>query len=132
MGNTYITNTKETFWKLSIKALYALLQFLCLRITIVALVLQLIWYYSTSWVSNIGDLVLVLIFWFRIIKCGWFFMPGIIVSNLPKIGNGWALAVKYAATVVYIGTHFFLQSLENSRSHNHAYNSLIFSKTRTN
>ena len=81
--------------------------FLWLRITIVALVLQLIWYYSTSWVSNIGDLVLVLIFWFRIIKCGWFFMLGIIASNFLKIGNGWAIVVKYATTVVYVGTHFF-------------------------
>ena len=29
---------------------------------IIALVFQLIWYYSISWVSNIGDLLLVLIF----------------------------------------------------------------------
>ena len=102
--------------------------FLWLRITIVALVLQLIWYYSTSWVSNIGDLVLVLIFWFRIIKCGWFFMLGIIASNFLKIGNGWAIVVKYATTVVYVGTHVFPQFLENSRSHSNAYNNLISSK----
>ena len=101
--------------------------FLWLRITIVALVLQLIWYYSTSWVSNIGDLVLVLIFWFRIIKCGWFFMLGIIASNFLKIGNGWAIVVKYATTVVYVGTHFFPQFLEKSRSHSNVYN-LISSK----
>ena len=91
------------------------------------LVLQLVWYYSTSWVSNIGDLVLVLIFWFRIIKFGWFFMLGIIASNFLKIGNGWAIVVKYVATVVYVGTHFFPQFLENSRSHSNAYN-LISSK----
>ena len=120
LGNTYITNTKETFWKLSIKALYALLQFLCLRITIVALVLQLIWYYSTSWVSNIGDLVLVLIFWFRIIKCGWFFMLGIIASNFIKMRYGWVIVIKYATTVVYVRTHLFPHFLENSRSHSNA------------
>ena len=79
---------------------YGLLGF---RITIVALVLQLIWYYSTSWISNKGDLVLVLIFWFRIIKCGWFFMLRIIESNFLKIGEGWAIVVKYATTVVYVG-----------------------------
>ena len=101
--------------------------FLWLRITIVASVLQLIWYYSTSWVSNIGDLVLVLIFWFRIIKCGWFFMQAIITSKFLKIGNGWAAVVKYDTTVVYVGTHFFPQFLENSRSHSNTYN-LIFSK----
>ena len=96
--------------------------FLWLSITIVALVLQLIWYSSTSWVSNIGDLVLVLIFWFRIIKCGWLFMLGIIASNFIKVGNGWAIVVRYATTVVYVGTHFFPQFLENSRSHSNAYN----------
>ena len=101
--------------------------FLWLRITIVALVLQLIWYYSTSWVSNIGDLVLELIFWFRIINCRWFFMLGVIASNFLKIGNGWAIVVKYATTVVYVGTHFFPQFLENSRSHSNVYN-IIFSK----
>ena len=65
-----------------------------------SLVLQLIWYYSTSWVSNIGDLVLVLIFWFRIIKCGWFSMLGIIASNFVKNDNGWSIVVKYATTIV--------------------------------
>ena len=64
-----------------------------------------------------GDLVLVLIFWLGIIKCGWFFMLGIIASNFLKIGNGWAIVVKYATTVVYVGTQFFPQLLENSRSH---------------
>ena len=101
--------------------------FLWLRITIVALVLQLIWYYSTSWVSNIGGLVLVLVSWFRIIKCGWFFKLGIMANNLLKIGNGWAIVVKYATNVGYIGTHFFPQFLESSRSHSNAYN-LISSK----
>ena len=75
---------------------------------------------GTSWVSHIGELVLVLIFWFRIIKCGWFFMLGIIASNFLKIGNGWAIVVKYATTVVYVGTHFFPQFLEKSRSHSNA------------
>ena len=106
--------------------------FLWLRITIAGLVLQLIWYYSTRWVSNIGDLVLALLFWFRIIKCGWFFMLGIVASNFLKIGNGWAVVVKYATTVVYVGTHFFLQFLENSRSHSNAYNLTFLEKTRTN
>ena len=101
--------------------------FLWLRITIVALVLQLIWYYSASWVSNISDFVFVLIFWFKIVKCGWFFMLEIIASNFLKIGNGWAIVVKYATTVVYVGTHFFPQFLENSRSHSNVYN-IIFSK----
>ena len=68
--------------------------FLWLRITTVALVLQLIWYHSTSWVSNMSDLVLVLIFWLAIFKCRWFFMLGIIASNFLKIGNGWAIVVK--------------------------------------
>ena len=71
--------------------------------------LQLIRYYSTGWVNNIDDLVLVLIFWFRTIKCGWFCMLGIIASNFLKIGNGWNIVEKYATTVyvyVYVGTHF--------------------------
>ena len=93
--------------------------FLWLRVTIVVLVLQVIWYYSTSWVSNIGDLVLVMIFWLRI-KCKWLFVLGIIASNLLKIRNGWAIFVKYVTTVVYVGTHFFPQFLENSRSHSNA------------
>ena len=54
-------------------------------------------------------------------------MLGIIVTNFLKIGNGWAIAVKYAATVVYVRAHFFPQFLENSRSHSSAYN-LISSK----
>ena len=92
-----------------------------------ALVLQLIWHYSTSWVCNIGDLVLVSIFWFRIIKCGWFFMLRIITSDFLKTGNCWAIVVKYATTVVYLGIHIFPRFLENSRSHSNAYN-LISSK----
>ena len=54
-------------------------------------------------------------------------MLGIIPSNFLKIRNGWAIVVKYAATVVYVGTHFFSQFLENSRSQSNAYN-LISSK----
>ena len=41
-------------------------------------------------------------------------------SNFLKIGNGWAIVVKYAITVLYIGTHFFLLFLQNSRSHSNA------------
>ena len=52
-------------------------------------------------------------------------MLGVIASNFLKIGNGWAIVVKYATTVVYVGTHFFPQFLENSRSHSNAYNNLI-------
>ena len=43
---------------------------LWLRIAIVALVLQLIWCYSTNWVSNIGDLLLVLIFDSELVSVG--------------------------------------------------------------
>ena len=74
-------------------------------------------YYNASWVSNIGNLVLVLIFWFRLIKCGWFCMLGIIARNFLKIGNGWAIVEKHPETLAYVGTHFFPQFLENSRSH---------------
>ena len=81
--------------------------------------------FSTSWVSNIGDLVLVLIFWFRIIACGWLW---VIASNFLKIRNGWAIVVKYATTIVYVGTHFFHQFLETSRSHSNAYNNVISSE----
>ena len=60
-------------------------------------------------------------------------MLGIIAGNFLNIGNSWAVVVIYATTVVYVGTHFFPQILENSRSHSNADNSLIFSKkTRTN
>ena len=45
-----------------------------------------------------------------------------------KIGNSWAIVVKYATTVVYVGTHFFPQFLENSRSHSNAYNNVISSE----
>ena len=55
-------------------------------------------------------------------------MLRIIASNFLKIGNGWAMVVKYAATVVYLRNHFFPQFLENSRSHSNAYNNLISSK----
>ena len=104
--------------------------FLKIRITIIVLVLQLIWYYSTSWVSNTGDLVLVLIFKCRILKCGWFRMLGIIASNFLKIGNGWAIVEKYAQTLALIGTHFFPWFLENFRSHSNASSTLIFSKKK--
>ena len=83
LGNTYITFTKETFSYQS-KQRTCFYDFLRHRITIVALVLHLIWYYSTSWVSNIGDLVLVLIFWSRIMKCGWLSILWIIASNFLK------------------------------------------------
>ena len=102
--------------------------FLWLRITIIALVFQLIWYYSTTWVSNIGDLLLVLIFWFRILKCGWFCILGIIASNFLKIGNGWTIVEKCAPTVVSVGAHFSPQFLENCRSHSNVCNTLISSK----
>ena len=36
--------------------------------------------------------------------------------------------MKYATTVVYVGTHFFPQFLENSRSHSNAYNNVISSE----
>ena len=125
LSNTYITNTVQ----LSIKAPYVFLQFfLWLRITIIALVLQLIWYCSTSWVSNIGDLVLVLIFLFKIIKFQWFRILRIIGSNFLKIGNGWTEVKKYATYVVYVGTHFFPQFLENSKSHSNVCNTLYSSK----
>ena len=102
--------------------------FLWLRITIVALVLQMIWYYSTSWVNNVGDLVLVQIFYFKITRCGWFSILGIIASNFLKIGNGWTVVEKYATIIVYVGIYFFSQFLENSRSHSNACNTLISSK----
>ena len=99
--------------------------FLWLRITIIALVLHLIWYWSTSWVKNIGDLLLVLIFWFRIITCVWLW---VIASNVLKIRNDWAVVGKYATAIVYVGTHFFPQFLQNSRSHSNAYNNVISSE----
>ena len=68
--------------------------FLWHRITIVALMLQLIWYYRISWVNTIDDLVLVLTFSFKVIKCGWFCMLRIIASNFLKIGNGWTTVEK--------------------------------------
>ena len=80
------------------------------------------------WVGNIGDLVLVLIFWSIIIKCGWFCMLGIIASNFLKVGNGWNIAEKYGTTVVYVGTHSLPQFLQNSRSHSNACNTLVSSK----
>ena len=47
LSNTYIPSTKESFPLLPIKAQYVILQFfLWLKITIIVLVLQLIWYYS--------------------------------------------------------------------------------------
>ena len=44
-------------------------------------------------------------------------MLGITARNFLKIGNSWALVEKHATTLVYVGTHFFPQFLENSRSH---------------
>ena len=55
-------------------------------------------------------------------------MVGIIASNFLKIGNGWTIVVKYATTVVYVGTHFIARFLENSKVHSNAYNNLIPSK----
>ena len=55
-------------------------------------------------------------------------MLWIIASNFLEIGNGWAIVVKYARTVVYVGTHFFPQFLENSRSHCNAYNLISLEK----
>ena len=53
-------------------------------------------------------------------------------SNFLKIGNGWAIIVKYAKTVLYVGTHFFPQFLENSRSHSNACMQLnVLKKART-
>ena len=121
MINTFINNTEETF-DLTIFFVF------WLRITIIALVLQLIWYFNTSWVSNIGNLVLELIFWFRIIKCGWFCILGIIATNFLNIGTGRAIGEKYATTVAYVGTHFFPKLLEGSVSHSTACSTLISSK----
>ena len=90
--------------------------------------LQLIWHYSTSWVSDVGDLVLVLTFWFKIIKCGWFCILGIITSNFLKTENGWTIVENYVTTVVHVGNHFFPQLLENSRSHSNACNDLVSSE----
>ena len=105
--------------------------FLRLRITIIVLLLQLIWCYSTGWVSNNGDLILVLIFKFRILKCGWFWMLGIIASNFLSTGNGWAIVEKDAPAVVFVGAHFFPQFLENFRSHCNTCSTLISSKKHT-
>ena len=55
-------------------------------------------------------------------------MMGIIENNFLKLGNGWAIVVKYATTGLYVGTHFFPQFLENYRFHSNAYNHLICSK----
>ena len=43
-------------------------------------------------------------------------MLRIIAINFLKIGNGSAIVQKHAATLVYVGTHFFPQFLETSRS----------------
>lgn len=98
--------------------------FLWPRIIILALLLRLIWYYS--WVSNIGDLVSVKLFWFIITNCSWFCTLQII-SNLLKIRNGWTAVESYGTTLVHVGTHFLPQFLENSRPHFNACN-IIFSK----
>ena len=102
--------------------------FLWLGIAIIELLLQLIWYYSTSWLSNIGDLVLVVIFKFRILRCGWFWILGIIASNFLETGNLWAIVEKYAPAVVFVGAHFFPQFLENFISHSNACSTLISSE----
>ena len=124
MSNTYkyrrdfsIVTNQSTVCDLTI--------FLWLRITIIVLLLQLIWHYSTSWVSNIGDLVLVLIFKFRILECEWFWMLWIIASNFPKTKNGWAIVEKDALAVVFVGAHLFPQFLENYRPHSNACSTLI-------
>ena len=70
-----------------------------LRINMVVLVLKLIWYYSTSWVSNIGDLVSVLIFWFRILSAG--------------DSVCWELLQEICYHSGLRRTQFFLQFLEN-------------------
>ena len=43
-------------------------------------------------------------------------MMGIIARNFLNTGNGWDIVEKHARTLVYVGTHFFPQFLENSRS----------------
>ena len=48
------------------------------------------------------------------------------------IGNGWTMIVKYATTIVYVGTDFSPQFLENSSSHSNSYNNLIFLEKITN
>ena len=58
-------------------------------------------------------------------------MLGVITSNLLKIGNSWTIVEKYTTTLVDIGTHYFPQFLENSRSHSNAYDALIYSKKHT-
>ena len=56
-------------------------------------------------------------------------MLGIIASNFLKKENGRAVVVKYATTVVYVGTPFFPQFLEKiSQSHSNAWNNFISSK----
>ena len=77
-----------------------------------------------------GNLVFVLIFWFRVIKCRWFFMLGIIASNFLKLGNGWTIVEKNAATVVYVETHSFPQFVENTRSNSNACSISISSKKK--
>ena len=55
-------------------------------------------------------------------------MLGITKSNFLKIGSGWTIVENFAKAVVYIGTHFFPQIQENSRSHSNACNTLVSSK----
>ena len=128
--NTYLIHKKLSHSYQSKHHMWSYDFSLWLRITIIVLVLQLIWYCSTGWVSNIGDLVLVLVFKFRILNCGWFWMLRIIARNLLKIGNGWAIVEKYAPTVVLVGAHSFAQFLENFRSHSNASSTLIFSEKK--
>ena len=63
-----------------------------------------------------------------IIECGWYFVLKIFASNFLNIGNGWAIVIKYAATVVYEETYFFPQFLVNCRSHSNTY-TLVSSKS---
>ena len=42
------------------------------------------------------------------------------------------MIVKYATTIVYVGTDFSPQLLENSSSHSNSYNNLIFLEKITN
>ena len=84
--------------------------------------------FSTSWVSNIGVLVLVLFSKFIIIKCGGFWMLQVIANNFLKIGNSWAIVKKYAPNAVFVGAHFFPQFLENVRFRSYACSTFISSK----
>ena len=55
-------------------------------------------------------------------------MLGTIASNFLNIGNDWTVVEKYATTGVYVGTYFFPQLFENSRSQKIACNNLLYTK----